>query len=1001
MVGDAPPIPFLAMDRAQIARRVASKEILRRFFLEKGVRWHTTEASDTHGEFCSVAEWRTRHRGEFEKWVAESMDVGQVSAVVTARSRLLPSQVQSWAEESLVSSIDSAVSMITRNNSSLGECLADAGILPMLGMPTRVRELYLYVFENDPRSQTFGKKTIDRDLELAITEFAPGSKRVKDKRIFECNGFTPTLIWNRSSGRGHWAPQGNALERTKLILWCPECLYFEAEGVTDSAGGCLRCGCPVGDEHGTTLLCNAAAPAGFRVVNAPAAAVGEDDEHGVSTRSFLAVPATQFEKSTNYSNAALESGFPEVFRVNDNRRELFSVRAGHGDENPIAKGLRPNHGPYSGQLIAAADGTEALGIYASKKTDVLRIRHTSVPLGIQLDPIQGGPAVRAAFYSAAELLKRAWALELDVDPEEFDVPPIEVVPLDVDPWHRQGVITLADHHPNGAGFVSELESRWRTFLPRLLRGETHYARRLLDPSKHVRQCHRACYMCLRGYRNRFIDGLLDWRLAARGESRSYEGSTQSIRRTTLTRMAMGTRETDQPPLWIATSDLPTSPGHPFYARLTTLLDGHHFDRFVEGLCDRFYAPVMGRPSLAPGRYFRLLLVGYFEGIDSERGMAWRATDSLAVRSFLRLAVDEAPPDHSTIARTRRLIDLETHRTVFTWVQQRLVEAGRLTGKTIAIDATTLEANAAMRSIVRRDTGESYQAFLAGLATASGVETPTREGLARLDRKRKKKTSNTDWTNPHDPDAKVTKMKDGRTHLAHKAEHAVDMETGAIVAVTLQGADVGDTTTIIETAIAATEQVEDAQANVDDRQSLEEIVGDKGYHSNQTLIDLDAGGIRSYVSEPDRGRRDWSKDPEARAPVYGNRRRMRGRRGRRLMRQRGERIERSFAHLYDTGGMRRTHLRGHTNILKRLLIHAGGFNLGLVMRHLIGIGTPRGLQGRVAAVLATLGVLMGVVRRRLTTISSSHRLIPAVRGRLASLATFAVNSSAAITCTTGC
>ena len=490
-------------------------------------------------------------------------------------------------------------------------------------------------------------------------------------------------------------------------------------------------------------------------------------------------------------------------------------------------------------------------------------------------------------------------------------------------------------------------------------------------------------------------------LAARGESRSYEGSTQSIRRTTLTRMAMGTRETDQPPLWIATSDLPTSPGHPFYARLTTLLDGHHFDRFVEGLCDRFYAPVMGRPSLAPGRYFRLLLVGYFEGIDSERGMAWRATDSLAVRSFLRLAVDEAPPDHSTIARTRRLIDLETHRTVFTWVQQRLVEAGRLKGKTLAIDATTLEANAAMRSIVRRDTGESYQAFLAGLATASGIETPTREGLARLDRKRKKKTSNTDWTNPHDPDAKVTKMKDGRTHLAHKAEHAVDMETGAIVAVTLQGADVGDTTTIIETAIAATEQVEDAQANVDDRQSLEEIVGDKGYHSNQTLIDLDAGGIRSYVSEPDRGRRDWSKDPAARAPVYGNRRRMRGRRGRRLMRQRGERIERSFAHLYDTGGMRRTHLRGHTNILKRLLIHAGGFNLGLVMRHLIGIGTPRGLQGRVAAVRATLGVLMGVVRRRLTTISSSHRLIPAVRGRLASLATFAVNSSAAITCTTGC
>ena len=255
--------------------------------------------------------------------------------------------------------------------------------------------------------------------------------------------------------------------------------------------------------------------------------------------------------------------------------------------------------------------------------------------------------------------------------------------------------------------------------------------------------------------------------------------------------------------------------------------------------------------------------------------------------------------------------------------------------------------------MRRDTGESYQAFLTRLAETSGIETPTREALARLDRKRKKKTSNKDWTNPHDPDAKVTKMKDGRTHLAHKAEHAVDLETGAIVAVTVQGADEGDTTTIRETATAAAEQIEDAQVDVDEPQSLEEIIGDKGYHSNQTMVDLEAVGIRSYIAEPDRGRRDWSKAPEAQAPVYRNRRRMRGPRGRRLMRQRGERIERSFAHLYDTGGMRRTHLRGHDNILKRLLIHAGGFNLGLLIRSILGVGTPRGLQGRLAAVLAVV------------------------------------------------
>jgi transposase len=421
-------------------------------------------------------------------------------------------------------------------------------------------------------------------------------------------------------------------------------------------------------------------------------------------------------------------------------------------------------------------------------------------------------------------------------------------------------------------------------------------------------------------------------------------------------------------LWIAASDLPASPGHPFYARLNAILDAHGFDQFVEGQCRQFYAPVMGRPSLAPGQYFRLLLVGYFEGIDSERGIAWRAADSLAVRSFVRLALDEVAPDHSTISRTRRKIDLETHRAAFTWVQQRLVEVGLLQGKTIAIDATTLEANAAMRSIVRRDTAETYQEFLTRLAQASGIETPTREQLARLDRKRKKKTSNKDWTHPWDPDAKVTKMKDGRTHLAHKAEHAVDLETGAIVAVTLQGADQGDTTTISATATAAAEQIEAAQAEVKEPQPLEAIIADKGYHSNDTMVDLVAVGIRSYVAEPDRGRRDWSDAPDAQAAVYGNRRRIRSRRGRRLMRQRGERIERSFAHLYDTGGMRRTHLRGHTNILKRVLIHAGGFNLGLMMRQLIGLGTPRGLQSGRATTIAALWLFLRATSRRLVAIA---------------------------------
>ena len=273
-------------------------------------------------------------------------------------------------------------------------------------------------------------------------------------------------------------------------------------------------------------------------------------------------------------------------------------------------------------------------------------------------------------------------------------------------------------------------------------------------------------------------------------------------------MAMGKkRKRDrQASMWVATADLPTSAGHPFYARLNRVLDDAGFDTFVEVQCAPFYADGIGRPSLAPGRYFRLLLLGYFEGLDSERAIAWRAADSLSIRQFLDFALHEAPPDHSTLSRTRRLIDVETHQAVFTWVLQRLADAHLVEGHTIGIDATTLEANAAMRSIVRRDTGDAYEAWLTRLAEASGIATPTRAELARFDRTRKKKGSNSDWTHPDDPDAKITKMKDGRTHLAHKAEQAVDLETGAIVGVTVQDADAGDTTTMIETLITAADQV---------------------------------------------------------------------------------------------------------------------------------------------------------------------------------------------------
>jgi len=311
-----------------------------------------------------------------------------------------------------------------------------------------------------------------------------------------------------------------------------------------------------------------------------------------------------------------------------------------------------------------------------------------------------------------------------------------------------------------------------------------------------------------------------------------------------------------------------------------------------------------------------------------------------------------------------LVDIETHQAVFTWVLQVLAREGLLKGKTLGIDGTTLEANAALRSIVRRDTGESYQEFLHRLAVESGVETPSREDMAKLDKKRPKKGSNKDWKNPHDPDARITKMKDGRTHLAHKAEHAVDMETGAIVAVTVQPADRGDTesidTTLSEAMDTLADVLEDPEAEPQlSPQVLSEVVADKGYHSNAVLCRHAELGIRTYISEPKRGRRNWQEKASEQKATYGNRRRIRGKRGKRLQRLRGERVERSFAHCYETGGMRRTHLRGHENILKRLVVHVAGFNLGLLMRCSTGIGKPRVLQGILAHLLRFIFVILGL------------------------------------------
>ena len=413
-------------------------------------------------------------------------------------------------------------------------------------------------------------------------------------------------------------------------------------------------------------------------------------------------------------------------------------------------------------------------------------------------------------------------------------------------------------------------------------------------------------------------------------------------------MAIGTRKKRQrqQDLWIAVADVVQTPGNVFYDRLNDILNRRRFDETVEQLCRRYYKGPYGRPSITPGVYFRMLLIGYFEGLGSERGIAWRVADSLSLRKFLGYALDEATPDHSTVSRTRRLLWVETHKAVFRWVLKILMEEGLVEGQTVSIDATTLEANAALKSIVRRDSGQRYEEYLKELAREAGIENPTREQLARFDRKRKKKGSNEEWKHPQDPDARITKMKDGRTHLAHKAEHAVDLSSGAVLAVTVQPASEGDTTTMhqtLEEAQAAAQSITEC--------GIEEVVADKGYHSGEVLQQLHEDGMRSYIPEPDRGRRHWQGKEVEQKRVYANRRRIRGQRSKRLQKLRGELTERSFAHLYETGGMRRLYLRGRDNILKRIVVHAAAFNLGLLMRKLVGVGKPRQWQGLAASVSA--------------------------------------------------
>jgi transposase len=425
-------------------------------------------------------------------------------------------------------------------------------------------------------------------------------------------------------------------------------------------------------------------------------------------------------------------------------------------------------------------------------------------------------------------------------------------------------------------------------------------------------------------------------------------------------MVMGRRQDKQPELFIATQAIPEAPGHPFYQRLNAVLADGGFDAYVEDLCQSYYNEIWGRPSIPPGVYFRMLFVGYFEGISSQRGIAWRCSDSRSLQQFLGYLPTETTPDHSSLTNVRQRLPEVVHENVFALVLKLAEDNGLAIGKTVGVDATTLEANAAMKTLERRDTGDDYQDYLRKLAAAEGIDQPSDKELRRFDKNRKgKKMSNEEWVSPTDPEAKIAKMKDGTTHLAYKAEHVVDLKTELVLAAEIHPANAADSATLADSVLTAEVNL----ARADSKAQIEEVATDTGYHKIETVADFAEAEYRTYIPEPDQTYdHTWTDKPAGQEQAYrNNRRRVLGGRGKRLQRLRSERVERSFAHVCETGAGRRSWLRGLVNVSKRYLLQVAAHNLGIVMRKLFGVGTPRSLQGAAATLAALLAAYQALYR----------------------------------------
>ncbi len=424
---------------------------------------------------------------------------------------------------------------------------------------------------------------------------------------------------------------------------------------------------------------------------------------------------------------------------------------------------------------------------------------------------------------------------------------------------------------------------------------------------------------------------------------------------------------EAPTFWIATSDLPATPANGFYQKLDAVLAEFKFGEETRRLAAPFYemnASKGGQPGIDPEVYFKMLMVGFFENLASERAIAARCADSLSIREFLHYGLGDRTPHHSSFTVIRKRLAAEVYDAVFALVLQALRAKKLLKGKHLAIDTSVMEANASLRSLEHRLTGERYRQYVKRLAREAGVDTTDPKAVSTFDRKRPgRKTSNTEWQNPHDPDAKVGPDKKGVTRMLYKPEHVIDLETGAIVDVAVNPGDQPDAMGLAERVLAVEARVNVAVGDPVDRARVETVVGDMGYCKPIELATLQETGIRTAIADPVRNRRLEKLPEEERRALRNARRTTRSQRGRALMRRRGELCERSFVQVLDYGGARRTTLRGQENIYKRYLVQAACANLSLLLRHLSGIGTLKQTWAASTQALAVLALAILAFLRR--------------------------------------